>query len=88
MISNVQKIAFVKLSHRTAGSLGVIFPGAIVVSVGGAMYIIIVDHQVKIGQITIVYQQIGGEIVQPVSTRGNCKHPCCVVTAESQLLTE
>ena len=70
---------FNNIHHRAACCLGLISSN-FTVSVCATDDHIIEDN-VEVGIMSILHQEVRREIVQSVSTRGNFKHPDCVVIA-------
>ena len=42
------------------------------------------DFYIKLGMFMILHQQVSAEVVQPISTRGNCECPCVKVIPETK----
>ena len=55
------------------------------ISLGSTDCDVAVDDHVEVRQLCRVHQQIRREIVQSVSTRGNCKQSSCVVIPVNQI---
>ena len=72
---------FSELSEPTARGLWIVRMMGIMISPSWAQNLSI-HSDVEIGKFTVIHPEVSAEVVQTISTKGNCEDPCCRVIPE------